>query len=252
MKEKKIAFFDSGMGGLTVLKRAIEMYPYEKYIYYADTLNAPYGNLSKDKIYKNTYKCVCGLMEMGIKALVLACNTATNAGIGKLRDELDIEIIGIEPAIKPAAEKIKSGKILVLATAATINQDKFKILCQKYDNGNIILSPQKELAKIIEDNYFDKELINFKLNEFLKKFKNENIGGIVLGCTHYVLVKDLIQKIFPNAMLFDGNSGTVINLFKKLRDKNYISMEKALSIEIFTTCGNLEKKEQYLKILNSF
>lgn len=252
MKDLKIAFFDSGMGGLTVLKTAIKMYPYEKYIYYADTANAPYGNLSKDKIYKYTYNCISKLIQTGIKALVLACNTATNAGIVKLREGLNIEIIGMEPAIKPASEKIKEGKILVLATEATLKQDKFKELYAKYNRDNIVLSPQKNLAIDIEENFFNKDILREKLDKCLKRYKNCGFSGIVLGCTHYVLIKDLIREQFKNAEIFDGNSGTVINLFKKLREKNLISADKELSVEIFTSCGLETKKQQYLNILKSF
>ena len=251
MNDLKIAFFDSGIGGLSVLKRALDLYPYEKYLYYADTLNAPYGNLSKEKIYRLTYLSVEKLVKTGIKALVIACNTATNAGVVKLREAFNLEIIGIEPALKPAVEKIKSGNILVLGTYAALRQEKFKTLYEKYDNKNIILSPQSDLASDIENHYFDRDFLYQKLERVFKEYRNFDIKGIVLGCTHYSLVKDLILKMFENAEIFDGNTGTAINLFRKLRDKNLISPNKEQSIEIFTSCGLESKKEQYLKILNS-
>jgi len=251
MKDLKIAFFDSGMGGLSVLKRAVEMYPYERYIYYADTLNAPYGNLSKEKIYKHTKTSVEKLVKTGIKALVLACNTATNAAVSKLRQDFnDFDIIGMEPALKPAAEKISAGKILVLGTNATLKQEKFKLLYNRYNDGNIILSPQTNLAFDIENNFFDQEFLLRKLELIFKDYKNLDIRGIVLGCTHYSLVKNLMRKMFENAEIFDGNEGTVINLFKKLRDKNLISLDREQSLEIVTSCNLKSKKEQYLKILN--
>ena len=251
MREYKIAFFDSGMGGISVLKRALEMYPYEHYIYYADTKNAPYGNLQKEEIYKRTYSCVQTLIKKDIKALVLACNTATNVGIASLREKLNIEIIGVEPAIKPAAQ-ITDGEILVLTTEATVKQDKFKALCNRYDKGNIILSPLKYLAKDIEDNFFDKGFLYKKIDLYLKKYKKEDIKGLVLGCTHYVLINDIIREYFPKAQVFDGNTGTVINLFKKLRDKNLIGCKKEKNVEIFTSCADNSKILQYLKILKSF
>lgn len=253
MKDLKIAFFDSGMGGLSVLDRAIKMYPHEKYMYYADTLNAPYGNLSKEKIYRFTYNSVKKILKFKVKAIVLACNTATNAGVEKLRKEFSgIDIIGIEPALKPACQKIKSGKILVLGTTATLKQAKFRALYNNYNNGNIILSPQNNLAIDIENNFFNQEFLYDKLQLVFKDYRNYDIKGIVLGCTHYSLIKNLIQKMFADAEIFDGNEGTVINLFKTLRDKNLISLNKEQSVEIFTSCGKNTKEEQYLKILSSF
>ena len=250
-KNSYIAFFDSGMGGLSVLKTAIEFYPFENYLYYADVQNAPYGNHSKKKIFEFTLNSIKEILKYDVKTIVLACNTATNVGISKLRDELNIDILGLEPAVKPAAQKIKDGKILVLATKATINQDKFKALYKIHNtNGNFILCPQKHLAFDIEKHFFDKKILSQKLDKYLKDYNNI-VKGCVLGCTHYVLIKDLIfEKL--DCELFDGNLGVVTNLFKMLRKKNLVSINKAGLVKIITTDKKRQKEAEYAKILKSF
>ncbi|MCL1901443.1 MAG: glutamate racemase [Firmicutes bacterium] len=251
-KDSYIAFFDSGMGGLSVLKTAVELYPFENYLYYADVLNAPYGNYSKKKIFELTKTGISEILKHDVKAIVLACNTATNVGAAALRNELNIDILGLEPALKPAAAKITDGKILVLATNATVKQQKFKTLCQNYNvNNNLIISPQKHLARDIENNFFDKKNLSQKLDKYLKDYNNI-ISGCVLGCTHYVLIKDLIREKLKNTELFDGNTGVILNLFKTLRKKGLVSINKTGSVKLITTDKNQHKRHEYAKILNSF
>jgi len=251
-KNSYIAFFDSGMGGLSVLKTALELNPFEKYLFYADVLNAPYGNYSKKKIFELTKDSILEILKHNVKAIVLACNTATNVGVADLRNELNIDIFGIEPAVKPAAAKFKDGKILILATNATVRQKKFKTLCNTYNqNNNLIISPQKNLAKDIENNFFNREILSQKLDKYLKDY-NTIVKACVLGCTHYVLIKDLIAEKLNNAELFDGNFGVVSNLFKTLQNKSLASTNKAGSVKIITTDKNRQKKREYAKILNSY
>ena len=215
---KRIGFFDSGIGGISVLRDAVRLMPEENYIYYGDSANAPYGIKSKKEILDLTMNGVNYLLSQDVKALVIACNTATSIAIDQIRAKLSIPVISMEPAIKPALEGV-AGKVLVLATPATLQQDRYLKLAQSLDKtGRIINCPCDELAGMIEKNiYKDKEIIKQYLSEKLLPYKN-NVDAVVLGCTHYVFVKDIIGNIMTESKIFDGNSGTINHLKKVLID----------------------------------
>lgn len=220
MIDKKIGFFDSGIGGLSVLKCAKELMPEENYIYYGDSANAPYGSKTKEQIKDLTYKGVKYLLSNDIKALVIACNTATSATVDDLRRELDIPVVSMEPAVKPAVEAV-SGKILVMATPATIALTRYHNLldkCQAQDR--IINLPLPELAGLIEDGIMTNAPIEDYLREQLSTYVNGEVDAVVLGCTHYVLIKDKIKALFPESVkFFDGNKGTVMQLMHVLESR---------------------------------
>ena len=129
-KQQKIGFFDSGLGGISVLRDAYFLMPEEDYIYFGDTANAPYGTKKQEQIISMTMNGVDYLLSNNIKALVIACNTATSAAIEKIRQSVSIPVIGMEPAIKPALEHTK-GNVLMMATPATVRQEKYQNLLQK-------------------------------------------------------------------------------------------------------------------------
>ncbi len=218
----KIAFFDSGIGGLTVLHEAMQRLPHEQFIYYADTDNVPYGTKSKKEIKKLTQEAVDFLANKNIKALVVACNTATSVAIKTIRKQYDFPIIGMEPAVKPAVEyqsgNKKTKKILVCATKLTLKQKKLKDLITDLNASDRIelLSLQK-LVKYAEEAEFD----SIKVKRYLKrKLENYNwyaYGSIVLGCTHFIYYTDLIAALVPSHIrIIDGNTGTVKRLIKLL------------------------------------
>ena len=160
MKEKPIGFFDSGMGGLSVMAEARRLLPQEDFLYYADTAHVPFGNRSNTEIYQYTMNGVMYLLGRGAKAVVLACNTATNVGVGRLRRYLETDITGIEPAVKPAFEALPEGKILVLTTYATFKQEKFHQLINRFELERMILQPMEDLAQVIEEHYFEPDEID--------------------------------------------------------------------------------------------
>lgn len=240
-KNSPIGFFDSGVGGLSVMKKAIELMPNENYIYYGDSKNAPYGVRNTTEVKKLTFDVVEFLLNKGVKAIVIACNTATSAAVSDLRDEYkDIPIIGIEPALKPAVESDKEGKVIVMATPMTLSEKKFKGLMEKYKNEKEIISlPMPGLVEFIENGILDGEEITEFIDEKLKPYKKFQISTIVLGCTHYPFVKNIIQKIVGEDVdIIDGSLGTSKELKRKLEEKQLLndSMEKG-KIKIYNS-GN--------------
>jgi len=207
IKHRKIGFFDSGIGGLTLLKCAVDLMPNEKYIYFGDNKNAPYGNKTKNEIFNLVDKAFKYFSKKNVKAVVIACNTVTAECVDDLRKKYKFKIIGIEPAIKPAA--IKGGKTIVLCTKATAESDKFNKLLFRYKN--IVVMPQIHLAELIENNIFN--LNNINLDIILKNIKNYD--NLVLGCTHYIFIKQQLIKYFK-INIYDGNLGTVKNLQRYL------------------------------------
>lgn len=238
VQNKPIGFFDSGVGGISVLKEAIKLLPNENFIYYGDSKNAPYGNKSVDEIKKLSFNVAEFLIERNIKALVVACNTATSAAIKDLRIKYSsIPVIGIEPALKPAVEIKREGKILIMATPVTLAEKKFNNLLKKYNNkAEIVPVPCDGLAELIESGVTNGSKVKEYLKEKLSIYINSKIAVIVLGCTHYPFIKDEISKVMPDVPIIDGSIGTVNQLNRKL------TLLKLL---------NLGGKRGYVKMINS-
>ncbi|NLC33436.1 MAG: glutamate racemase, partial [Clostridiales bacterium] len=194
-----IGFFDSGMGGLSVLQQVRCALPQENYLYYGDSANAPYGIREPQEILAFTIQAADRLLLLGIKALVLACNTATGVALDRLRSSLPIPVLGIQPALEAAQVLRKDGKILVLATPATFKTQKFMALYQQHGDQVIVL-PARGLMDFVERG----ELTGDKLNDFLFSlflpYVNTPIDVIVLGCTHYPFLQQAIAAHFPDAV----------------------------------------------------
>ena len=225
-KDLPIGFLDSGVGGLSVMREAIKIMPNENYIYFGDSKNAPYGVKPTKEIRDLTFNVVDFLIEKGIKGLVVACNTATSAAVSELRRVYpDIPLVGIEPAIKPAVELNRSGKILIMATPMTIKQEKFNLLLNKYkEKAEIVPIPCAGLMEFIEDGILSGEELEEYLEEKLSIYDKSEISSIVLGCTHYPFVKDVIAKIVgSNVIIMDGGEGTAREIKRRLREKNLLT-----------------------------
>ena len=224
----RIGIFDSGIGGTTTLKEIMKLLPNEDYIYYADSKNNPYGNKSEEELLMITSEIVDYLISNNVKIIVIACNTATTKCIKKLREKYpQMMFVGTVPAIKVACDN-NYNNTLVLATPGTISSDLTQELIDnnKKENESIHLLPCEGLANAIEKN--NENLINDLLNKYLTPYKNENIDAVVLGCTHYPLIKDKIQSYFENAVILDGNIG-VANRVKFLLEKNNLLNDKGTS-----------------------
>ena len=206
-KNNKIGILDSGIGGTTTLNEIKKLLPYEDFIYYADSKNNPYGSKSTEELYSIVKNIVDYLIEKEVKLIVIACNTATTKCIEKLRENYkNILFVGTEPAIKVACDN-NYKNTLVLATPGTIKSERIEELVNKNKktNQNIYLLPCDYLANAIERN--DNKEIDSLLYNYLTPYQNKNIDSIVLGCTHYPLIKDKIQSYFKDAVIIDGNIG---------------------------------------------
>lgn len=228
--EKPIGFFDSGVGGISVLKQTMEILPNENYVYFGDSINAPYGDKEVEVIRSLTSEAVDLLLSKGCKAIVIACNTATSAAVDYIRDKYkNIPIIGIEPALKVAIDKTKSGKILVLATNRTLLEKKFHNLSMKYaKTREIINMPLPGLVEIIENGADYQEMSYLYLKNALQDV-GEDLSAVVLGCTHYPFVKSSLRRIFTDKVqIFDGSEGTARHLKEVLEERNLLnpSLEK--------------------------
>lgn len=222
-----IGFFDSGVGGITVLYEAMKLLPKEDYIYYADVMNVPYGNKSRDEVRTHIFEAVDFIIDKGVKALVIACNTATSAAIEDLRKKYCIPIIGMEPAVKPAVKMNENNhkRVLVTATAFTLKEEKLKNLISKLDNERVVdLLPLPGLVEFAEKQEFTSAVVENYLVKELEKFDLTQYGTIVLGCTHFPFFKDGFRKILPPGVeIIDGNMGTVKNLKRILKENNLLN-----------------------------
>ena len=238
-KDMPIGFLDSGLGGLSVLREALKIMPNENYIYFGDSKNAPYGTKSTKEIRDLTFKTVEFLLEKGAKGIVVACNTATSAAVAELRLAYpDIPLVGIEPAIKPAVELGKKGKILMMATPMTVKQDKFKYLLNRYKHeAEIVPIPCEGLMEFVENGNFEGAELESYLAEKLKGYDSSNTSSIVLGCTHYPFVSNAIKNVVGNDIeIIDGGSGTAREIKRRLAEKDLLKDSKDKGkIEIYNS-----------------
>jgi glutamate racemase len=214
----KIAFFDSGVGGLTVLKEAMLRMPEEEYIYYGDSEHAPYGTKTKEEIQQFVFNAVEFLSKYELKALVLACNTATSVAVDELRKKYAFPIIGMEPAVKLAVKNSKQQKIIVCATNLTLKEGKLNQLVLNLNAMEMVeYLPLQELVMYAERFEFSSSAVMEYLEEKLVAINWMEFDSIVLGCTHFIYFKNLIQKYIPaGVQILDGNDGTVNNLRSKI------------------------------------
>ena len=223
MNNNKIGMFDSGIGGLTVLKELRKMLPNENYIYYADSKNNPYGEKSDKELMSIVTGIVDYLISKDVKIIVIACNTATTRCIKRLRKLYpDMIFVGTEPAIKVACDK-NFKNTLVMATPGTVKSERIHELVtqNKRKDQKITLLSCKGLADAIESH--DKNRIDNVLHGLLDEYKDKDIDSIVLGCTHYPHAKRNIKEIIPNAKLIDGNKGVSKQVKRQLESHNLLS-----------------------------
>lgn len=217
-RHRPIGVFDSGLGGISVLGEALDRLPAEDFVYYGDTGHAPYGNKQPQEVLKLSRAVVDKLMESRCKAIVIACNTATSAAAGILRAQMSIPIIGMEPALKPAALMPGQGSILVLATRMTLKLPKFSGLMEHYGQDAVPI-PCSGLVEPVERGEMEGEQVESLLREFLIPYLQQPVKAIVLGCTHYVFLRRAIRRVAGEGIpLIDGNRGTVRQLIRKLEE----------------------------------
>lgn len=216
-KNDYIAVFDSGVGGISVLRHLVRLMPSERYLYFGDSANAPYGTRTKEEVKQLTFAAAEMLMEQGIKALVVACNTATSAAIKDLRAAYPERIIiGIEPALKLAADKFPGGHLGVMATPMTLREEKFAKLMERFNEScEIYKIPAPGLVELIESGKADSPQAEALLKALFAPCPD--LDALVLGCTHYPFAKKAISRVLgEKTALLDGGDGTARETKRRL------------------------------------
>lgn len=212
----KIAFFDSGIGGLSVLAEALRRFSGAEFLYFADEDHVPYGTKSRAQIVRLSLDAVGFLIERGADAVVVACNTATSAAISELRDAFSVPVIGMEPAVKLAADSFGARPTLLIATPLTIAGKKLARLVGRLECETWSLALPR-LVEFAQDLEFDSPAVRAYLREELGKFELARLGSLVLGCTHFNYFKDVLREILPpHVRIIDGIDGTLNRLASEL------------------------------------
>lgn len=245
-----IGVFDSGVGGISVLHEAQKLLPHENFIYYGDNAHAPYGSRPLEEIQHLCADSINHLLSLDVKAILIACNTATSAYADILRQQrTDIPIVGIEPALKPAHHACHGGKIIVMATKATLHLDKFKRLMDQYGD-NVISVIGEGLVELVEGGMAHSEAAEARVRTLLVPYMDQQIDAIVLGCTHYPFLRAPIQSLFPESKIFDGREGTSLQLKSLLTQHNLLSNDTPGYIE-YQTSGNPETIDLMKKLMHT-
>lgn len=254
-----IAIFDSGAGGLTVLKTFLNLGCSNHFIYFADYDHLPYGEKSAAAVSQYVLDSVDFLAKQKIDALVIACNTATSLAIGELRNQqrFNFPIFGMEPAVKLAVDTLKKQKkegtaeILITATNITAKSQQLSALKQRFSQqANFSTVVLGKLVKFVENNNFNQQTIDQYLRK--KIDQNKKFDAIVLGCTHFSFFKENFQNLFPNSLIFDGNLGTVKHVIKKINlncSATPINQKKVKIEFFFSQKQNSQLEEKYQSLL---
>lgn len=224
MDNRPIGVFDSGLGGVSVLKTFVDMLPNESFVYYGDNGNAPYGEKTKQHIADLSADCCRQLINKGAKAIVIACNTATAASIERLNDEFDLPILGMEPAVREASQIDSEGKVLVMATRGTLSLERYNERVKELGLvGQTIDVPAGDIVVLVEGGKAQSEEMRETVKGLLSPHASEKVKAIVLGCTHFVQVKNIIGEvgkgIWPGVQVVDSNS-VVLKQLEQLLDEN--------------------------------
>lgn len=241
-----IGVFDSGLGGISVVRQLVHDMPHERVLYFGDSANAPYGTKTPDEVRSLSFAIVEQFVKQGVKAVVIACNTATSAAVNDLREQYDIPIIGMEPALKVACDRgDHSGhnahdvhthhndqtghssvstthvpshvpqRVIVAATPLTLREHKFAALMDRFKATNTIYpQPCPDLVEIVEQGHLnDHDLVMRTLHRYFDQYDLSAVDSVVLGCTHFVFYRNYFRELLPSSTaIIDGNEGTIRHL----------------------------------------
>lgn len=250
MNKGPIGIFDSGIGGTSIWREINKILPHESTIYLADSKNAPYGEKSKEQILQLSIKNVELLLKKGCKLIVVACNTATTNAIKELRASYSIPLIGIEPAIKPAALNSKTKTVGVLATKGTLTSALFNSTSEIHANGIKVLDQVGTgLVELIEKGEVHTPKTRELLQTYLEPMLSQGMDQLVLGCTHYPYLIPLIREILPNNIeIIDSGEGVAKHTKNVLQQFNLLNSLDQEDIEHqFFTNGDILVLKSFLK-----
>lgn len=253
----KTAFFDSGIGGLSVLHHAMKILPNEEFIFFADEDNVPYGTKNREQVLSYVDAAFKFLTAQNVGAIVVACNTATSVAVRPMREKYDLPIIGMEPAVKVALDLYPRRKVLVTATEITIRGEKILNLINHLNAENLVeLRALSNLVDFAERMEFNSSAVENYLRGEFEGYDFKDFSSVVLGCTHFNYFKDTIKKILPAHMkILDGNAGT-LNQLARLANLKIAENKKIPPVEYFysgrrvNSTEELTRIEKYLKRLD--
>lgn len=248
-KDLKIAVFDSGLGGISVLRELMQLMPEEQYIYFGDSANAPYGTRTTEEVRVLTLNAAGMLYERGIKALVVACNTATAAAIEQLRQEYPgIVVIGIEPALKVATDRFPRGHVGIMATNVTLREEKLEHLVGRFPDAQVERIPAPGLVELVEQGKAESAEAEQLLQKILAPYLGK-LDAIVLGCTHYPFVKAAVRKVLGDAVIIvDGGAGTARQTKRCLEERGWLR-EGQGSLQMENSSGRPELLKLAMELL---
>jgi glutamate racemase len=236
MHKNPIGVFDSGVGGLSVLRAIRELLPHEDVIYVADQAFAPYGKRTKSEIIQRADAISKWLLSQNCKLIVVACNTATTNAISHLRQTYDVPFVGIEPAIKPAALGSKTGVVGVLATEGTLSSELFQSTTQDHAKEiEVITQVGHGLVELVEEGNAESTHAETQLRRDLAPMLNHPIDHLVLGCTHYPFLRKTLKKILPKNVTIVDCGEAVAKQTKRLLEKHELQNEGDGKTAYFTT-----------------
>lgn len=234
MDNRPIGVFDSGIGGLTVLKELMRHLPGEDFVYFGDTARVPYGTRSKETIIKYSFQCVRFLQSKDVKAIVIACNTVSATALSALTEKLNVPIIGvIEPGAVSAVNNDKNGRIGIIGTQATVNSGAYRDAIKKLDSSKYIVSnPCPLFVPLVEEGWANTEVAAMVAREYLKPILSENVDALVMGCTHYPLLKSVVGNIMgKGVVLIDPAYETAVK-FKSILLKHGLDSGDTSSFKV--------------------
>ncbi len=254
-KIQPIGIFDSGIGGISVMSHIQSLLPDEGLAYVADSLYAPYGLKSHQEILNRSKAAIDYLINIkSAKLIVVACNTATAAAIKEMRESYEIPIIGMEPAIKPATKSTRCNRVGILATNGTLESTKFAALLEIY-SGDIkfYTQPCPGLVELIEQGRVDDSSTKDLIQKYLNSFINSQVDTIVLGCTHYIFIKNIIEEIMgPKVKIIDTGLAVAKQVKSELKKFNLQNKVKGNNYSISTNSENQKMKKIIKSVIKDF
>ncbi len=238
MDNRAIGIFDSGLGGLTCVKKVMDLMPNENIIYFGDTGRVPYGTRSPQTIVKYVRQDINLLKSFDIKYIIIACGTASSAALPHIQDEVDTDIIGVlEPACRAAVAATKNGRIGVIGTSGTINSGKYLQTIRDINPDIDVISQACPLfVPLVENGYTNGEVVSTIAKEYLAPICQFGVDTLILGCTHYPLLADEIQKIVGNDVtLINSGAETAVAAFKYLKEHDMLSGNSSGKAEYYVS-----------------
>ena len=251
MDNRPIGVFDSGVGGLSILKAIHDRLPKENTIYFADQAYLPYGEKTSAEILARARKVSQFLINQNAKLIVIACNTATVFAINTLRKEFETPFVGVIPPIKPGVKATKTNEIIIFATKATSNSKTQTKLIKQFAGKKIIhIIPIPKLVEFIETGDLSPEPIKVYLKEVVSKFQLKHPDVIILGCTHYPFAEKIIKASFPQAKLIQPAYPVASQVQNVLKQRNLLTTQSSRKEQYFTTGENHRFHALAQKLLN--